>query len=185
VRPRRRAVLAPEPCPGGSWTLPLRSSTSYLIPIVGLLSPPGVAAVGASREPDLSPIARFAVAVRERHSPASALGIDRVASLLASKRGLLVSDLRPEAGSVSEELCCVRAGWCQDAVQRWRSSPIRADEATHGKARLVRLTRGPDGSRTRRASSCAVRRWFDNAHQPTNGLALVLWGRRPASPAGY
>ncbi len=30
VARRRRAVLAPEPCPGGSWTLPLRSGSSTL-----------------------------------------------------------------------------------------------------------------------------------------------------------
>ncbi len=58
-----------------SMRLPLRSSTRDLIPIVSLLSPPSVAAVGEGREPDLSPIAGFAVAVAES-SPASALLLD-------------------------------------------------------------------------------------------------------------
>lgn len=55
----------------------LGSNSSGLTPIFRPLSPPGVAAVGAGREPDLSPTAALGGAVRESSSPASALLLDQ------------------------------------------------------------------------------------------------------------
>jgi hypothetical protein len=54
-----------------------RSRTSGLIPIVRLLSPAGVAAVGAGREPDVARSVDSASLFRESSSPATALRLDQ------------------------------------------------------------------------------------------------------------